>query len=158
MGSYLDIASIIKIAKENGVGAIHPGYGFLSEREEFAEACQEAGIIFIGPSLDNLKNFGDKTLAKAIAIKAKVSTVPGTKDSVPTLEDARREIEGKNGFGYPVMIKAAHGGGGRGMRVCKTAEELEDCYNRCKSESLSAFGSEHVFIERYIEDPRHCEV
>lgn len=158
VGAYLDIDSIIKIAKDNNVDAIHPGYGFLSENADFAKACEENGIKFVGPTVQNLLDFSEKTTAKQIALKAKVSTVPGSDNNIETLEEARDFVEGPNGIGYPVICKAAYGGGGRGMRIVMKADELEESFTRCKSEALTAFGNDAVFIERYILLPRHCEV
>ncbi|KAG2527234.1 hypothetical protein BBO99_00003551 [Phytophthora kernoviae] len=133
VGAYLDIQSIIQIAKENNIDAIHPGYGFLSENVGFAEECAKNGIKFVGPTPENLHRFGDKTAAREIAIEQKVPVVP-------------------------VIIKASMGGGGRGMRVVEKAEELEENFERASSEALAAFGDGTVFIERYVDRPRHIEV
>ncbi|DAZ99854.1 TPA: hypothetical protein N0F65_008597 [Lagenidium giganteum] len=156
VGAYLDIASIIKIAKENHVDAIHPGYGFLSENVGFAEECARNGIKFVGPTPGNLHQFGDKTEAREIAIANNVPVVPGTDGPVNTLEEAKAFID--SGVGYPVIIKASMGGGGRGMRVVTKAEDLEENFQRASSEALAAFGDGTVFIERYLDKPRHIEV
>ncbi|OQR92531.1 precursor of carboxylase pyruvate carboxylase [Thraustotheca clavata] len=156
VAAYLDIDSIIRVAKENHVDAVHPGYGFLSENVEFAKKCAENGITFVGPTPENLATFGDKTAARAIAIKHNVPVVPGTEGPVETLDQARAFID--SGVGYPVIIKASMGGGGKGMRVVTSAEELEDNFIRASSEALAAFGDGTVFIERYVYKPRHIEV
>ncbi|KAG4059916.1 hypothetical protein JG687_00001522 [Phytophthora cactorum] len=156
VGAYLDINSIIQIAKENNIDAIHPGYGFLSENVGFAEQCAKNGIKFVGPTPENLQRFGDKTAAREIAIEQKVPVVPGTDGPVHNLEEARAFID--SGVGYPVIIKASMGGGGRGMRVVTRAEELEENFERASSEALAAFGDGTVFIERYVDRPRHIEV
>ncbi|KAG9407259.1 hypothetical protein AC1031_001950 [Aphanomyces cochlioides] len=156
VGAYLDIDGIVKIAKDNHVDAIHPGYGFLSENVEFAKKCAANGITFVGPTPENLAMFGDKTAARAIAIKHNVPVVPGTEGPVSTLEEARAFID--SGVGYPVIIKASMGGGGKGMRVVNGADELESNFLRASSEALAAFGDGTVFIERYVYKPRHIEV
>ncbi|EQC30773.1 pyruvate carboxylase [Saprolegnia diclina VS20] len=156
VAAYLDIDSIINVAKDNHVDAVHPGYGFLSENVEFAKKCAANGITFVGPTPENLATFGDKTAARAIAIKHNVPVVPGTEGPVETLEQARAFID--SGVGYPVIIKASMGGGGKGMRVVTHAEELEDNFIRASSEALAAFGDGTVFIERYVYKPRHIEV
>lgn len=156
VGAYLDIASIIKIAKDNNIDAIHPGYGFLSENVGFAEQCAKNGITFVGPTPENLRRFGDKTAARAIAIENNVPVVPGTDGPVHNVAEARAFIDA--GVGYPVIIKASMGGGGRGMRVVNSADELEENFERASSEALAAFGDGTVFIERYVNKPRHIEV
>mmetsp|Transcript_5521 Transcript_5521/g.7772 ORF Transcript_5521/g.7772 Transcript_5521/m.7772 type:complete len:1187 (+) Transcript_5521:80-3640(+) len=156
VGAYLDIEKIIQIAKENGVEAIHPGYGFLSENPRFAQACADNGIVFVGPTPQQLSMFGDKTDARKIALEVGVPCVPGTEGPVTTLEQARAFIDAD--VGYPIIIKAAHGGGGRGMRVVNSSEELEENFNRATSEALAAFGDGSIFIERYVYKPRHIEV
>jgi pyruvate carboxylase len=155
VGAYLAIDEIIEVAKDAGVDAIHPGYGFLSENAELARACREAAIAFVGPSPEVLRALGDKTAARKLAAKAGVQTVPGTEDPVATIEDARAFTEE---FGYPIMVKAAMGGGGRGMRVVRAQSELDEAFHRAKSEAQAAFGDGTVFIERYVEHPRHIEV
>jgi pyruvate carboxylase len=156
VGAYLDIPGIISVAKENNIDAIHPGYGFLSENVEFAKQCAKNGITFVGPTPENLERFGDKTAAREIAIENNVPVVPGTDGPVRTLAEAKAFID--SGVGYPVIIKAAMGGGGRGMRVVTKAEELDESFSRASSEALAAFGDGTVFIERYVAKPRHIEV
>jgi pyruvate carboxylase len=153
--SYLDIEGIIEIAKAYEIDAIHPGYGFLSENGDFARACEKAGIIFIGPSPELLDMLGNKTSARAIAKKANAPILSGSDNPITSLSEAK-EICAK--LGMPVMIKAAHGGGGRGMRVVKTESELEGKLLEAKRESLTAFGKDEVFIEKYVEQARHIEV
>lgn len=153
--AYLDIPNIIEIAKQYGVDAIHPGYGFLSENPEFAKACDEAGIIFVGPRVEILEQLGDKTAARTIAKKANVTILQGTDDPVTSLQvasDAAKKL------GYPVILKAAKGGGGRGMRVVRTENELGPALESAQRESLTAFGSDEVFVEKFIEKARHIEV
>ncbi|WP_437203792.1 pyruvate carboxylase [Planctomicrobium sp. SH664] len=153
--SYLDIPSIIAVAKEVGVDAIHPGYGFLSEKPEFARACAEAGIIFVGPKVESLENLGDKTAARRIAIKAEVPVLAGTDKP---LENGQQGLELAEKLGYPVILKAAHGGGGRGMRIVESADQLVPNYENARQESLTAFGSPDIFIEKFIRRARHIEV
>jgi len=153
--AYLDIPGIIAIAVREGVDAIHPGYGFLSENPDLARACAEAGITFVGPGVELLEQLGDKTAARDIATKAKVPILAGTAKSVRHLDDARRAIEK---LGYPVILKAAKGGGGRGMRVVRTPEELAGALEQAQRESLTAFGSSEVFVEKFIQRARHIEV
>lgn len=153
--AYLDIEGIIELAKEVGVDAIHPGYGFLSERAEFAQACADAGIKFVGPSVHALQNLGDKTSARAIAIKAEVPILGGTQGAVDDLAEARAAAEK---VGFPVMIKASHGGGGRGMRVVRTADEFDQAFESARNEAQTAFGNPEVFIEKFIARARHIEV
>eukprot|EP00967_Tisochrysis_lutea_P036507 scaffold43941_cov33-Tisochrysis_lutea.AAC.1 len=155
VASYLDIEQIIRIAKEQGVDAIHPGYGFLSESPQFAQACADAGITFVGPTVENLKTFADKTTARVAAIKANVPVVPGTDEPVTTEEQAHAFVEE---YGLPVIIKAAMGGGGKGMRVVRKIEDLAPFYQSASSEAKAAFGDGSVFLERYVERPRHIEV
>eukprot|EP00752_Nemacystus_decipiens_P003621 g3338.t1 len=157
VGAYLDVEGIVAMAVANKVDAIHPGYGFLSERTDFAKHCKDNGITFVGPTAENLQTFGDKTSARELAIKEGVPVVPGTDGPVTTIEEARNFIEG-TGVGYPVIIKAAMGGGGRGMRVVTASEELEKNFQLATSEALAAFGDGSIFIERYVKDPRHIEV
>ncbi len=139
----------------NGVDAIHPGYGFLAENPGFARACAEAGITFVGPEARILESFGDKTTARALAIECGVQVVPGSDGPVATIEAAEAFAAE---HGYPLIIKAAMGGGGRGMRVVRGPTELREAFSRAASEALSAFGDGTVFIERFVEDPRHIEV
>ncbi|XP_063002196.1 pyruvate carboxylase, mitochondrial [Elgaria multicarinata webbii] len=153
--AYLHIPDIIKVAQENEVDAVHPGYGFLSERSDFAQACIEAGVRFIGPSPEVVRKMGDKVEARAIAISAGVPVVPGTDAPISSLSEAQ---EFSNTYGFPIIFKAAYGGGGRGMRVVRSYEELEENYTRAYSEALSAFGNGALFVEKFVEKPRHIEV
>ncbi|KAK1796836.1 hypothetical protein P4O66_000925 [Electrophorus voltai] len=141
--------------EENNVDAIHPGYGFLSERHDFAQACAEAGVRFIGPSPEVVRKMGDKVEARALAIQAGVPVVPGTDSPISSLQEAR---EFASTYGFPIIFKAAYGGGGRGMRVVREYEELEENYQRAFSEALAAFGNGALFVEKFIEKPRHIEV
>ncbi len=152
---YLDIASIIDCALECGVDAIHPGYGFLSENPELARACNEAGIIFIGPDVSSLEQLGDKTSARAHAVKAGVPVLEGSGEAIDTAEQG---LEQAIKLGFPVILKASHGGGGRGMRVVNDQSEFIASFESARSESLSAFGSPDLFIEKFIEKARHIEV
>jgi propionyl-CoA carboxylase alpha chain len=153
--SYLAIDKIIAAATYTGAEAVHPGYGFLSERAEFAEALTRAGIVFIGPNPQAIAAMGDKIAAKLAAAKAKVSTVPG---HLGVIADARQAEKIAAEIGYPVMIKAAAGGGGKGMRIAYQAAEVAEGFARARSEAKSSFGDERVFIERLIENPRHIEI
>ncbi len=153
--SYLNYDAIIEIAKQNDVDAIHPGYGFLSEKPEFAKACAEAGITFVGPRVELLHKLGDKTLARHIAIEAGVPVLGGTAKPLKNADEAAKEA---GVLGYPIILKAAHGGGGRGMRIVKQASDLKGAYEAARQESLTAFGSPDIFIEKYIRRARHLEV
>lgn len=153
--AYLDIEGIIDVAKRHDVDAIHPGYGFLSENAEFANRCREEGIVFIGPSPEQIQMFGDKVDAREMAVKAGIPVIPGTPEPIDSLAEAIRFGET---HGYPMIIKAASGGGGRGMRIVRSPEELEEAVDRARSEAKSAFGNAEVYIEKYLENPRHIEV
>ncbi|MHC6178583.1 pyruvate carboxylase [Clostridium sp. JNZ X4-2] len=153
--AYLNIDEIIDIALRKKVDAIHPGYGFLAENPELARRCEEAGIEFIGPTSDMMEMLGDKIKSKVAAKEAGVPTIPGVQKPIRTEQQA---LEFAGFCGYPVMIKAAAGGGGRGMRIVRKEEDLVEAYNSAKSESKKAFGSEDIFIEKYIEGPKHIEV
>lgn len=153
--SYLNIASILSAADITGADAIHPGYGFLSENDEFARLCKECDIDFIGPSVQNITDMGEKTRARAIAKKAGVPLLPGTVDSVPTVEEALKEAER---IGYPVILKAASGGGGRGIHVVYSAPQLSSNFDRLRSEAAAAFGDPSMYIEKFCESPRHVEI
>jgi len=153
--AYLDIPGMIAIAKHNGVDAIHPGYGFLSENPDLARACEEAGITFIGPRTDSLERLGDKTAARDIARIAEVPILAGTQKALKNLNDARKAIEK---LGYPIILKAAKGGGGRGMRVVTEEKDLAQALEQAQRESQTAFGSSDVFVEKYIRRARHIEV
>jgi len=154
ISAYLDIKQIIKIAKEANVDAIHPGYGFLSESPQFAQACADAGITFVGPTVENLNTFSDKTSARTAAIAAGVPVVPGS-DALRTPADVNAFVDE---VGLPVIIKAAMGGGGKGMRVVRNREDLIPFYESASSEALASFGDGSVFVERFVEKPRHIEV
>jgi propionyl-CoA carboxylase alpha chain len=153
--SYLDIARIVAACKETGAEAVHPGYGFLSENEDFAAAIEAAGIVFIGPPPAAIASLGDKIAAKKIAQQAGVSTVPGHLDTAP---DPDKAVAAAREIGYPVMIKAAAGGGGKGMRIAGSDAELREGFRLAASEAQSAFGDGRVFIEKYIASPRHIEI
>ena len=155
LGAYLDIPAIIDLAKRRKVDAIHPGYGFLSENPDFARACEAEGIKFIGPSSEVLARMGDKLAAKATAIACGVPTIPG---SDRPLRDADEALEKAVSYGFPVILKAAAGGGGRGMRRCDTPEEVKPAFELVRSEAKKAFGSEDIFIEKYLVEPKHIEV
>lgn len=155
VGAYLNVEEIIEVAKRAEVDAIHPGYGFLSERADFARACAEAGILFVGPRAETIDLLGDKTTARALAVREGVPVVPGSDGPVDSVEELRDFVGHR---GLPVIIKAAHGGGGRGMRVVRELDELEAAYDAAQSEALSAFGNATVFVERFVARPRHIEV
>src|ERR1051325_1706238 len=153
--AYLDIAGIVALAKEKGVDAIHPGYGFLSENAAFARACEKAGITFIGPTPELLELLGDKTAARRLGISAGVPVLPGTEKPVKSAAEARK-IAAE--IGYPVIVKAAMGGGGRGMRVVREEAELEARMEEAQGESRSAFGDASEFLEKFLPRARHIEV
>ncbi|MFY4773733.1 pyruvate carboxylase [Metabacillus sp. RGM 3146] len=153
--AYLDIEGIIEIAKNNHVDAIHPGYGFLSENLQFAKRCEEEGIIFIGPESKHLDMFGDKVKARKQAELAEIPVIPGSDGPVNSVDDV---LLFAKEHGYPFIIKAALGGGGRGMRIVKEERELNEAYERAKSEAKAAFGSDLVYVEKLIENPKHIEV
>ncbi|KAF3940284.1 hypothetical protein ABW19_dt0209963 [Dactylella cylindrospora] len=155
VGAYLQIDEIIKIALEHNVNMIHPGYGFLSENSEFARKVEEAGIIFVGPSYKVIEALGDKVSARKIAFQNNVPCVPGTPGPVEKFEDCDHFVKE---YGYPIIIKAAFGGGGRGMRVVREGDNLQDQFERAVSEATSAFGNGTVFIERFLDKPKHIEV
>ena len=153
--SYLNIERVVEACRKTGAQAVHPGYGFLSENADFAAVLERAGVVFIGPPPQAIAAMGDKIESKKLAAKAKVSTVPGHLDVIPDAEAARkiaREI------GYPVMIKASAGGGGKGMRIAHDDGEIKEGFRSAQSEARSSFGDERVFIEKYIEEPRHIEI
>ena len=153
--AYLDIDGIIALAKKKKVDAIHPGYGFLSENAEFARKCEENGITFIGPDSSIMEKLGDKINSKIVAHEANVPTIPGVEKALKTVKEAKAVAEK---IGYPVMVKASNGGGGRGMRIVRREEDLELEFENARSESRKAFGEDLIFIEKYIEDPKHIEV
>ena len=153
--SYLDIEKIVAACKATGAEAVHPGYGFLSERAGFATALEAAGIVFIGPNPRAIEAMGDKITSKKLAAEAGVSTVPGHLD---TIEDAEEAVRIADAIGYPVMIKASAGGGGKGMRIAHKADEVAEGFARSRSEAKSSFGDDRIFIEKFIENPRHIEI
>ncbi len=153
--SYLHIANIVQACRDTGADAVHPGYGFLSENPQFPEQLAAAGVAFIGPSADAMRRLGDKVAAKQLAVKAGVPTVPG---QAGTIRDAAHAVELARQFGYPVMLKAAAGGGGRGMRLVTTDEECRDGFTRAANEGRAAFGDARLFLEKYIARPRHVEI
>src|SRR5215467_14589053 len=153
--AYLDVEGIVALAKEKGVDAIHPGYGFLSENPALPRACERAGIVFVGPSADLLDLLGDKTAARRLAQKAGIPRVPGTEDAVTNPKKAEK-IAAE--IGYPLIIKAAFGGGGRGMRVVNKPAEFAGKLEEARRESAAAFGNDAVFLERFIRRARHIEV
>jgi len=151
--SYLDIDAILRAARETGAGAVHPGYGFLAENPEFARRCHEAGLVFIGPTAEALALLGDKAAARRVAIQAGVPIVPGSEILSSEAEAARDAAS----LGYPLVIKAAAGGGGKGMRVVRQPSELAPAFREARSEAGSAFGDSSVYFERYLDRPRHIE-
>lgn len=155
VAAYLAIDDIVRIAKENDVDLIHPGYGFLAENPEFARKVEEAGMAFVGPKPETIDALGDKTKARDLARRANVPIVPGTPGPIANYQEAESFIKD---VGFPVIIKAAMGGGGRGMRVVRSHEEFHDAFDRAVSEARSAFGDPTVFIERFLDKPRHIEV
>ena len=155
LDAYLDIDEIISLAKKKGVDAIHPGYGFLSENPEFARKCEEEGITFIGPRSEVMEKLGDKITSKIVAKEAGVATIPGIEKPIKSEEDA---ILFAKSCGYPVMIKAAAGGGGRGMRIAESEDELLEKFQSAKNEAKKAFGDDSMFIEKYLDKPKHIEV
>ena len=153
--SYLSIEKVIDAALATGCQAIHPGYGFLSENPVFAEKVAAAGLIFIGPPAEVIASMGDKMAAKKLAIKAGVPTVPGLSEPVVTLEEA---LEATTVVGFPILLKPAAGGGGKGMRIVERAEEMASALKLCQQESLKSFSDDRIFVERYIRKPRHIEI
>jgi len=153
--SYLSIDKIISACKKTGANAVHPGYGFLSERAEFCERLAAENIIFIGPPVNAIEAMGDKITSKKIAQEANVSTVPGHMDLI---DDAKHAVTISNKIGYPVMIKASAGGGGKGMRIAWNDEEAIEGFARSKSEAASSFGDDRIFIEKFVVEPRHIEI
>ena len=155
VGAYLAGDEIIKIAKQHGVNLIHPGYGFLSENAGFARAVEAAGLIFVGPTPETIDSLGDKVSARTLAMKCDVPVVPGTEGPVEKFEDVKAFTDV---YGFPIIIKAAFGGGGRGMRVVREQASLKDSFERATSEAKSAFGNGTVFVERFLDRPKHIEV
>ena len=153
--SYLVADKIISAAKQTGAEAIHPGYGFLSENAEFSKRCEESGIVFIGPKHHSIAAMGDKIASKKLAAKAGVNCIPGVNDAIETPEKA---VEIAKSIGYPVMIKASAGGGGKGLRVAYNDKEAFEGFTSCRNEARNSFGDDRVFIEKFVEEPRHIEI
>lgn len=152
---YLDIKTIIKVAKKNNVDAIHPGYGFLSENAEFAQQCEENGIVFIGPKVSVLRSLGDKIMAKEVAVDNNIPIIESNKNSLTDILIALSEA---NRIGFPVMLKAASGGGGRGMRVIYNEDDLKKAFPESRREALNSFGDDTVFLEKFVQNPKHIEI
>ncbi|HEX8350421.1 MAG TPA: biotin carboxylase N-terminal domain-containing protein, partial [Hymenobacter sp.] len=152
---YLDIEEILRTAKANGVDAIHPGYGFLSENATFARRCGEEGIVFVGPRPEVMEALGDKVAAKRVAVECEVPIIESSTQDLTDFDIAKSEAVK---IGYPVMLKASAGGGGRGMRVIRDDEQLEKGFFEARNEALKAFGDDTVFLEKYVEKPKHIEV
>ena len=153
--SYLNIAKIIRAAKKTEADAIHPGFGFLAENTEFVKECENHKITFIGPSADIISKMGDKSFAKKTMDAAKIPTIPGSKGTVKNVDDA---IKAAKDIGYPIMIKASAGGGGKGMRIVNDQKELKSMFNLAKREAQSFFGNDELYFEKFISEPRHIEV
>ena len=153
--SYLNVAKIIKAAKKSSVEAVHPGYGFLAESADFAKACEEAGLVFIGPGSKVLGNVANKLESKKLAKDAGVPVVPGANREVHSIEEAKAEAQR---IGFPVLLKASYGGGGRGMRIARNAKELEKGFETARSEANTGFGHPELYVEKYLREPRHIEV
>jgi len=153
--SYLLAEKIIEACKQTGAQAVHPGYGFLSENEAFARRCEEEGIAFIGPKAHSIAAMGDKIASKKLALEAKVSTIPGYNDAIAGAEQA---MEIAKGIGYPVMIKASAGGGGKGLRVAYNDKEAFEGFTACQNEARNSFGDDRIFIEKFVQEPRHIEI
>ncbi|HET6223491.1 MAG TPA: biotin carboxylase N-terminal domain-containing protein, partial [Dongiaceae bacterium] len=153
--SYLNIPSILSAAAITGADAIHPGYGFLSENADFAAMVEEHGFAFIGPSPDHIRMMGDKISAKKTVKELGIPVVPGSDGGVPDAETALKLAEG---IGYPVLIKAAAGGGGKGMKVAHSASELAEAFKVARNEAMSNFGNDTVYMEKYLSHPRHIEI
>ena len=153
--SYLVMDRIIQACKDTGAEAVHPGYGFLSENEQFARRCEEEGIVFIGPKHQSIAAMGDKIASKKLALEAKVNTIPGFNEAIDKADDA---VKIAQGIGYPVMIKASAGGGGKGLRVAANDKEAFEGFTACRTEAMNSFGDDRVFIEKFVEGPRHIEI
>jgi acetyl-CoA carboxylase biotin carboxylase subunit len=153
--SYLHIPALIAAAEISGADAIHPGYGFLSENALFAQICKKCSIQFIGPTEEQMRSLGEKVSARAVARKAGLPFLPGSPDAIPDVESAKRIARE---IGFPVILKASGGGGGRGMKIVKSDLDLERSYLSCRSEAQAAFGNSEVYIEKYLENPRHVEI
>ena len=153
--SYLNMERIVTAALNVGADAIHPGFGFLSENADFVRLCEENGLVFIGQTADVIDSMGNKSQARKTMMEAGIPVVPGTKEPVYDAETAEKMAEA---IGYPVMIKASSGGGGKGMRVAKSKEEFEFQFNMAQRESANAFGDDTMYMERFVENPRHVEI
>ncbi len=153
--SYLNYKNIIEAAYITGADSIHPGFGFLSENSQFAKICEESNIKFIGPSFEIIKLMGNKSNAKELMEKAGVPVVPGSKGSIKSINDAKKTA---NEIGYPIMLKAAAGGGGKGIRVVNEESELENSYNIVKQEAMISFKDDEIYMEKFIQNPRHIEI
>ncbi len=155
VAAYLDAEQIVAACRATGAQAVHPGYGFLSERAAFAEAAAAAGVIFVGPPPDAIRAMGDKIESKRLAMAAGVPTLPGSEDALSGADEAVAEA---GRIGYPVLLKASAGGGGKGMRIARSAGQCREAFERCSSEALASFGDGRVFLERYVDRPRHIEI
>ena len=155
LNAYLDGQRIIECAKSAGCEAIHPGYGFLSENAEFAKACEKAGLVFIGPCSEVIAIMGSKVLARKAMQSASIPVIPGSEGNLATVNEA---LNCARTLGYPVMLKATYGGGGRGIRICQNAAQVKSQFERAQSEANKAFGDAHIFMEKVIQHPRHIEV
>jgi acetyl-CoA carboxylase, biotin carboxylase subunit len=153
--SYLNIPAILAAAEITGSDAIHPGYGFLSENAHFAEVVAKCGITFIGPTAEQMRKLGDKVSSRHVAREAGLPFLPGSKEAIESVEDVKARAKE---IGYPIILKASGGGGGRGMKIVRSSETLEQSFLSCKSEALAAFGNGTVYIEKYLEKPRHVEI
>jgi len=153
--SYLNIKKIVKTAKKSGVEAVHPGYGFLAENADFATACEESGLVFVGPSSKILSNVANKFESKRLAKAAGVPVVPGANREIESVEEAEAEARK---IGFPILLKAAFGGGGRGMRIAKTVKDLEKAFETARSEANTGFGHPELYVEKFLQEPRHIEV
>ena len=154
INSYLDIDAIISLSKKQNVQLIHPGYGFLSENADFAKACEKNGIKFIGPSSETIKLLGDKVSARKMAKQLNIPVIPGL-ETISSIDQLKPFIEKYN---FPVILKAAYGGGGKGIRVVSKYEEFEESLQRCVSEAEKSFGNGEIFLEKFIENPKHIEI
>ena len=153
--AYIDIDGIVAMARSARANAIHPGYGFLAENPELAEACERANIVFIGPDADVMRRLGNKVAARALAVEAGVAVMPAT-DPLP--DDAAATAALADGIGYPIMVKASWGGGGRGMRMVESAEELANAVSAARGEARAAFGNDEVYLEKLVRHARHVEI
>ncbi len=153
--TYLDMEKVMRAVRRSGADAVHPGYGFLSENAAFAQQCLDAGVVFVGPSPDAIDHLGSKTNARRLAVESNVPVMPGTTNAITSIDEA---LEVAASIGYPVLLKAAAGGGGKGMRVVEDPSKLEESYRMAQGEALTAFNSDEVFLEKYVIGPRHIEL